>query len=404
MIYQTGGLESLKEEVLEDEEDQEPFSVRLIGSQGNILIESVPQDWSGFNILELDNIDKKSNKKWTYLSGTNEDSEFEFTSLLVDDGASLEVGQSIEERENLLRSLRKVYALFIIPIVLLCYLGGIFLADQSLNPIRQLINTLNSIIKSGRVDARVPTSKTNDLHKELTLLFNTMLERIEVLIDGMRNALDNVAHDLRTPIARFRGTAEMALQEEDNINSLREALSDCIEESDRIAQILNTLLDISEAESGAMKLEKEKTNISQIVNEVLDLYSLLAEEKKISIKNELPGELYVAIDRKKFRQVLANLIDNAIKYTPSGGKVDVECRNERRQTVISLRDTGIGIPKEEIPKIWERLYRGDKSRSQKGHGLGLSLVKAVVQAHGGYIDVSSVPGVGSFFSIYLPSI
>src|SRR3989337_330469 len=132
--------------------------------------------------------------------------------------------QKFIKREDLLRKIRKVYIIAIIPIILFAYLGGIFIADRALNPIRQLINTLNSIVASAKIDVRVPVYQTDKLHDELISLFNTMLEKIEALINGMRNVLDNVAHDLRTPMTRLRGTAEMALQSEQNADVIREAL------------------------------------------------------------------------------------------------------------------------------------------------------------------------------------
>jgi signal transduction histidine kinase len=314
----------------------------------------------------------------------------------------LQFGQQVNERENLLRRIRKVYLIAIVPIILFAYLGGIFVADRALNPIRQLINTLNSIVSSGKIDVRVPVHQTDKLHGELISLFNTMLEKIEALMKGMRNVLDNVAHDLRTPMTRLRGTAEMALQSEQNAEVLREALSDCVEESERILIMLNTLMDVSEAETGAMKLDTEEMNVAPLIEDIVGLYGYVAEEKGVSVHTGFPEELYLKADRNWIRQVLANLLDNAIKYTPAGGRVDIEARRKEQEVVITVKDTGVGIPDEELDRIWDRLYRGDRSRSQRGLGLGLSLVKAIVGAHRGYVEVSSVPGAGSVFTVYLP--
>ena len=151
-----------------------------------------------------------------------------------------------------------------------------------------------------------------------------------------------------------------------------------------------------------MKLNLEEVNISNLIEEVVELYNYVAEDKNISIQTTFPKELSLTADRSRLRQVIANLLDNAIKYTPSEGRVDIEALQKQEHIVVTVKDTGIGIPAEELPRIWDRLYRGDRSRQQRGLGLGLTLVKAIVQAHKGYIEVFSELGAGSLFVIYLP--
>jgi len=300
-----------------------------------------------------------------------------------------------------LRPLRQSFGLVGGLTVIISLLAGNFIAYRAMRPVRQIVATAQAIIRTGQLNSRVPTRPTHDEFDELVRLFNTLLDRNESLIGAMREALDNVAHDLRTPLTRLRGTAELALSSNTDLATARESLADCVEESERVLAMLNTLMDITEAEAGMMKLHRAPVDLCQLVREVMELYQYVAEERKISIHTELPARCETSVDGNRIRQVFANLLDNAIKYTPEGGSVTISVRDEPEQAVTIFRDTGMGIPAEEQEKIWARLYRGDKSRSQRGLGLGLSLVKAVVEAHGGKVTVSSQPNMGATFTVKL---
>jgi len=265
---------------------------------------------------------------------------------------------------------------------------------------------VQGIIHTGRTATRVPVrSLQGDAVDELTTLFNAMLDRINGLIVAMGQSLDNVAHDLRTPLARLRANAERALQAGDGPGSReaqREALADALEESERILSMLNTLMDISEAETGVLQLKREPVALRELLSEAVELYEDVSDLKKVTVTLEPGDEVVVSGARDRLRQVFANLLDNAIKYTPEGGSVRIAVTADGSWAVVTVADTGSGIGAQDLPRIWDRLYRADPSRSERGLGLGLSLVKAYVEAHQGTVEAQSEPGHGSTFTVRLP--
>ena len=329
-------------------------------------------------------------------------SMMEVASATLFDGTLLQVGKSTESREALLRQFRTIVGLISIAIVLIGLAGGILVTRSTLRPIHRLIRAVTTIISTGSTETRVPVRADRDAIDELSALFNQMLDRITTLIDGMGNALDNVAHDLRTPMTRLRGLAERALESGDPVTQ-REALSSCLEESDRILAMLDTLMDISEAETGTMRLTRIDVDLASLIEEAVEVYEDVAEERQISVTTSVDPSLTVNADRDRLRQVLANLLDNALKYTAPGGRVSITARLDGPNVRLDVADTGTGIASHDLPRIWERLYRGDQSRAERGLGLGLSLVRAIVLAHRGTVSVESQLGKGSTFTVILPT-
>jgi heavy metal sensor kinase len=329
-------------------------------------------------------------------------SKLEIASAQLPDGTLVQVGKSTEARDDLLARFRATLGIVTLLIVVIALTGGWIATQSAMFPIRRLSQAVQQIIRTGRTDARVPLEGTGDALDELTALFNAMLDKIEGLVRAMRGALDNVSHDLRTPLTRLRGTAELALASPPNVERYHEALADCLEESDRVLVMLNTLMDISEAESGTLQLHREAVTLADVVARAVDLYRDVADAKGVTLAADAAPDVVVVADRTRLEQVAANLIDNAVKYTPPGGRVDVEVRRAEDAAILRVRDTGPGIAPDELPHIFDRLFRGDTSRTERGLGLGLSLVKAIVEAHGGTVDVVSEPGRGSVFTVSLP--
>lgn len=400
----TAGLMKKLDEIKYDEDisGEDTFLVRFCVPENKTAFLYVPQRWASIDLKQLEKNTFRSDEEWSYIPATDNRTIYEMRTNYVAQGFYLQIARPITTRQQFLNHFLAIFSVVMVLAIPIGFAGGILFTSRMLQPVHHLISTTRLIIDSNKFDARVRIGTRGDELAELSTLFNTMLNKIEKLISGMSMGLDNVAHDLRTPMTRFRGIAEMALQSENDLNILREALIDCMEESERILAMLNTLMDISEAETGAMKLNLEKVSLSNIIAEIVDLYGYVAEGKNIVIHTLFPEELNLTGDRNRLQQAISNLLDNAIKYNYNGGRINIEALERDQQIIITMKDTGIGIPPEELPKIWDRLYRVDKSRSTRGLGLGLSLVKAVVKAHKGHIEVTSEPLLGSIFTIYLP--
>jgi signal transduction histidine kinase len=372
--------------------------VRLIGRNAVVLLASMPAAWGAYDLGRLD-----GGEGWRAVPGMNAPVALEVAARRLPDGVILQVGRTTLERDRTLRQVRDVLGIALVAVIVLGLAGGAALTRSTLAPLRELLETLRTITRTGRFELRVPVSEGEDVLSELGHVSNALIARIETLVEGMRGALDTVAHDLRTPLARLRSKAETALLSDADPAAAREALADCVEEADRVALLLTTLMDISEAETGVMTLNKEAVDVDIVLTETLDLYEDVADQKGVTVSIGGAHGLHVLADRQRLRQVLANLLDNAVKYTPAGGQITIGAESAGTDVVISVRDTGPGIPSEHLPRIWDRLYRATGPSSEPGLGLGLSLVKAIVQAHGGRAEVESIVGAGSTFRVVLPA-
>jgi signal transduction histidine kinase len=400
--YRNAGIPEIMRDASQKRSDE--LLVRVSDARNRTLFASLPysdplgpqalQALEARSILPTERFFKVSLGKW----GT-----FEFANTRLKNGSLLQIGRNAGKRRILLEHFVASCLAVTFPVLLLALGGGALMADRALRPLRKLTATVQNIVTTGSLDARISPEETAGELRELVVSFDRMLEKIQALVEGMRGVLDNVAHDLRTPITRLRGVAELALRNPDLAGS-QEALADCVEESERVITMLNTLMDISEVETGAMKLNLERVDVTELARQLTDFYAEVAEDRGLKISLSAPNRCETVADENRLRQAVANLLDNAVKYTPEGGRVEVSVKQMAGRVVLGVRDTGIGIPKEDLPRVWERLYRGDKSRSQRGLGLGLSLVKAIAQAHHGDCRVSSEPGSGSEFILRIPMV
>ncbi|MFN8058998.1 MAG: ATP-binding protein [Vicinamibacterales bacterium] len=401
--YVNDGVDELQRLIDTDRQGSraEGLLVRFTGRGVQLLFYARSPSGDPFDLADLDRAAQQG-VGWSTFSGAG-GAAFELETARLFDGTVVQVGKSAENRSEILDRFRTLMALGVLASLVIAVSGGVLVTRRALAPLNELIETVQEIVETGRLAARVPVRFTGDALDQLGDVFNAMLARIEDLIAAMRGSLDDVAHDLRTPLTRLRSVAETALRRQDaTAESYKEALSDCLEEADRVVTMLATMMDISEAETGVLKLAVEPVRITSLVGEAMALYEDVAEERGIALTAAVPDDLVVPADAARLRRVLANLLDNAVKYTTRDGRVELTARREGREALVAVHDTGCGIAAEDLPRIWDRLYRGDKSRKERGLGLGLSVVRAIVHAHGGRVVARSDVGKGSTFEVYLP--
>ncbi|MDX1609382.1 MAG: ATP-binding protein [Halofilum sp. (in: g-proteobacteria)] len=321
--------------------------------------------------------------------------------VAVAPGLLLEMGQSLEEEAELAATFLEALLVALAAIVLLGAPVGWFLARRALRSVETITQTAGAIA-DGSLERRVPEQSGNDELDRLARTFNFMVDRIETLITGMREMTDTLAHDLRSPLARIRASAETVLTNERADEELQSLASDTIAETERMLEMINVTLDITEAESGAARLERSEFDLAEVVATATDLFQSVAEDRGITLRVERPAHCPYRGDRHRLQRVVANLLDNALKYTEPNGTVSVALLDRGDGIRLAIADTGCGVSPGELSRIFERFYRCDRSRSQPGNGLGLSLALAFVRIHGGRIEVESEAGLGSTFSVWLP--
>ncbi|MBC7742381.1 MAG: HAMP domain-containing histidine kinase [Bdellovibrionaceae bacterium] len=403
-LLSKNGLPGLKDYLLAEQNSLRnvDFMFRVVNKENQTLFLKTSIQDAEFDFdKDFHSPFSKNGNYWHTIQAINDEDRFEILTGPVGFGYFLQIGRSNEDIDNVLERIVSIFSMMTGLFVMVSVVFGFWYARKSSEPIRALSKTIASI-ENGNLAGRVQTYDRQDELNQLGETFNRMIGRIEHLVHSMKESLDNVAHEIRTPLTRIRVIAERALISNDP-KKMQPALEECSENIQEIAALVEQILDIAEAESGALILKCEITNIKKLLLEIVDIYDLIAEEKHIKINLEAAHDLFFKVDRTRIKRAVANLLDNAIKYSNDNTQVTIIAHLNGADLLISVSDQGHGILPSDLPRIWDRLFRGDKSRTSSGLGLGLSLVKSIVQAHGGRINaVANLNGNGTNFIIHLP--
>ena len=401
-IFSEGGLEAVKDEIAGEgakEDPEEEFS-RLLTMKGEVVVSTDLSSWGV--------VDKKNNLGRLQDGGTDHiiqtltvpdtDDKARMISAVIGPELVLQIGETLEDAEDYLEIFRNWFLILLFIVMIFSSLIGWFMAKRALLDMEDVTKTAFEISK-GAYDKRVQIKDRFEEIRRLGGTFNSMLDRIQRLLKSMREVNANIAHDLRSPLTRIRGIAEMSLMNEKTVDEYKNMAASIIEECDRLIDMINTMLEITESESGISEPQIEELDVVKVIREACELFRPIAGEKNIDIQEEFPDVLSLIGDRKKVQRIVSNLLDNAIKYTPEGGSVSITAKAEHERVELIFEDTGVGISERDLPHVFERFYQCDRSRSRGGVGLGLSLVKAFTEAMNGTISVISTVDKGSRFAV-----
>ena len=285
--------------------------------------------------------------------------------------------------------------------VVLTGIAGAFLAKVALRPVHKMIATIHQI-RAENLKLRIDVPATRDEIQALAVTFNEMIARLDESFTSQRQFMEDISHELKTPLAILKGELEVALKKVRPAAEYETVLFSSLEEVNRLVRIVENLLTLARFDTKTVTLEPEPLNLNELIQSALDDVRVLAQQKSIILSFHHRQPVFLNADRNQIRRLVLNLLDNALKYTPGGGTISVDLGQEQEAIKIEVSDTGTGIPQGDLPRIFDRFYRVEKSRGGSGFGLGLSISKSIVEAHHGRIDVQTTLNRGSIFTIFFP--
>ena len=320
-------------------------------------------------------------------------------------GYFVESGGLLDPVESLLRHLLLQLALGLPLAVGIITAGGLLLVQWALRPVERITRAAEQITQLNLSD-RLPVAKSGDELEQLSVALNRMIGRLDDAFQNSKRFAADASHDLRTPLTILRGELESLVEDPQLDETLRGRLGGLLEEAVHLSKIVEQLFTLTQLDRGESRADWTRFDLAELARTTADQMSLLAEDKKIALACIATQPAFVQGDRSRIKQVIVNLLDNAIKYTPPRGRVQMRVDGVNGHAVLEVEDSGIGIPPEALPHVFERFYRVDKTRSAEAEsaGLGLDIVKAICTAHGAGVAASSKPNVGSRFTVELPSL
>ncbi|MBI2400796.1 MAG: HAMP domain-containing protein [Deltaproteobacteria bacterium] len=318
--------------------------------------------------------------------------------------AIVQVGSSFEGMDEIFHLLAYILLPGILACVVVAGAVGWFLARKALRPVAEITDTARKITAEN-LDERIRADVPQDEIGRLAATMNEMIERLEKSFQQIRQFTGDASHELKTPLTILKGEIEMALRSKDDVQYMKEVLSSSLEEIDRMSYIVKSLLDLAKMDVEKGALAREPVRLDKVLADRHEHFKRLAFDSAVQLDILENRPVTVLGDQVRLSQLIYNLIDNAIKYTPSGGKVELQLGQDGQTAIFRVKDTGVGISPEDLPYIFDRFYRVDKARTREvgGAGLGLSICKEIAEAHGGTLNAESVPGKGSTFTASLPA-
>jgi heavy metal sensor kinase len=315
----------------------------------------------------------------------------------------VEVGTSAAPVEGTLAQVLIMLAVGLPVAVAVAVAGGFILVRRALEPVERMALKAEEITQHN-LSERLPVVRSGDELERLSVSLNHMISRLEDALRGSKQFVADASHELRTPLTVMRGELESLAQDKQLARATREALGSVLEEVGRLAEIVESLFALSRLDAGEAGGQWQRFDLAELAATTAEQMSLLATDKNIRVDCDSTPGVTVRGDRARLKQVIVNLLDNAIKYTPNGGHVTLRVRREGAHALLDVTDDGIGIPAEALPHVFKRFYRvdGSRSREQGGAGLGLSIVRSICTAHGAEVEVLSTPGRGSTFRVRQP--